>query len=99
MKRIIYIAAVALCMMACGSGMQYMEVHTYTPQKSIDSLTTLNGFIMIPYDMWKNRFTFTTSDSTAMVITSNEVKFKCKTYTISVLETADRKPIVRFRRR
>lgn len=97
MKRMIYIVA-ALCITACGSG-QYLEVHTYTPQKSIDSLTTLNGFIMIPYDMWKNRFTFTTSDSTAMVITSNEVKFKCKTYTISVLETADKKSIVRFRKR
>ena len=98
MKRIIYIAAVALCMMACGSG-QYLEVHTYTPQKSIDSLTTLNGFIMVPYSMWENKATLTTSDSTTMVMSSNEVRFRRRTYTISVLEAANRKSTVRFRKR
>ena len=99
MKRIIPIIAVTLCMMACGSGVQYLEVHTYTPQKSIDSLTTLNGFIMAPYGMWENKATLTTSDSTAMTMSSNEVRFKRRTYTISVLETANEKSTVRFRRR
>lgn len=98
MKRMIYIVALALCMMACGSG-QYLEVHTYTPQKSIDSLTTLNGFIMVPYSMWGNKATLTTSDSTAMVMSSNEVRFRRRTYTISVLEAANRKSTVRFRKR
>lgn len=98
MKRMIYIVALALCMMACGSG-QYLEVRTYTPQKSIDSLTTLNGFIMVPYSMWENKATFTTSDSTAMVMSSNEVKFRRRTYTISVLEATNRKSTVRFRKR
>lgn len=98
MKQMIYIVALALCMMACGSG-QYLEVHTYTPQKSIDSLTTLNGFIMVPYSMWENKATLTTSDSTAMVMSSNEVRFRRRTYTISVLETANRKSTVRFRKR
>lgn len=98
MKRMIYIVALALCMMACGSG-QYLEVHTYTPQKSIDSLTTLNGFIMVPYSMWENKATLTTSDSTAMVMSSNEVRFRRRTYTISVLEAANRKSTVRFRKR
>ena len=86
-------------MTACGSGIQYLEVHTYTPQKSIDSLTTLNGFIMAPYGLWENKTIFTTSDSTTMVVSSNEVRFRRKTYTISVLEAADRKSTVRFRRR
>lgn len=93
----IYIVA-ALCMTACGSG-QYLEVHTYTPQKSIDSLTTLNGFIMAPYSMWENKATLTTSDSTAMTMSSNEVRFKRRTYTISVLESTNEKSTVRFRRR
>lgn len=99
MKRMIYIVTLALCMMACGSEIQYLEVHTYTPQKSIDSLTTLNGFIMAPYGLWENKATLTTSDSTAMTMSSNEVRFRRRTYTISVLEAADRKSTVRFRRR
>lgn len=99
MKRIISIIAVALCTVACGSGIQYLEVHTYTPQKSIDSLTTLNGFIMAPYDMWENKATFTTSDPTIMTMSSNEVKFKRRTYMISVLESTNEKSTVRFRRR
>lgn len=99
MKRLIYILTLALCMTACGSGIQYLEVHTYTPQKSIDSLTTLNGFIMAPYGLWENKATLTTSDSTTMVMSSNEVRFRRRTYTISVLEAADRKSTVRFRKR
>lgn len=98
MRRMICIVALALCMMACGSG-QYLEVHTYTPQKSIDSLTTLNGFIMAPYSLWENKATLTTSDSTAMTMSSNEVRFRRRTYTISVLESANEKSTVRFRRK
>lgn len=100
MKQLIAAIAVALLLLAgCGSTAQYLETRTYTPQRTIDSLTTANGFILVPYDMWTDRVVLTTSDSTAMTIVNNEVRFRRRTYTISVLEVANDRSIVRFRRK
>lgn len=99
MKHLITIITAVVLLAACGSGVQFLETRTYTPQKTIDSLTTVNGFLLIPYDMWTNRVVLTASDSTTMTIVNNEVKFKCRTYTISVLEMTNEKSIVRFRRK
>ena len=99
MKRMIIIIMAVMLLVGCGSGVQYLETRTYTPQKTIDSLTTVNGFILLPYDMWTDRAVLTASDSTTMTMVNNEVKFRRKTYTISVLELINEKSIVRFRRR
>lgn len=89
----------ALVLTSCGSGVKFMETYTYEPQKIVDSLTTANGFIMVPYTMWKDGGVLVTSDSTRMRMYNNEVRFKRRTYTISVLEFDNEKSIVRFRRR
>lgn len=98
-KRLIIVIVAALLFAGCGSTVQYLETHTYTPQRTIDSLTTANGFILVPYDMWPDRAVFTTSDSTVMTIVNNEVKFRHRIYTISVLEVTNDRSIVRFRRK
>jgi len=99
MKRLMIITMTAMLLVGCGSGVQYLEVRTYTPQRTIDSLTTSNGFILLPYDMWTDRAVLTASDSTTMTMVNNEVRFRRKTYTISVLELMNEKSIVRFRRK
>lgn len=99
MKQLMIIIATAMLLVSCGSGVQYLETRTYTPQRTIDSLTTSNGFILLPYDMWTDRAVLTASDSTTMTMVNNEVKFRHRTYTISVLELMNEKSIVRFRRR
>lgn len=99
MKRLIIITLTAMLLVGCGSGIQYLETRTYTPQRTIDSLTTVNGFILLPYDMWTDRTVLTASDSTIITMVNNEVRFRHRTYTISVLELINEKSIVRFRRK
>lgn len=99
MKRLMMIISAVMLLAACGSGVQFLEAHTYTPQKTVDSLTTVNGFLLVPYKMWTDRVVLTASDSTTMTIVNNEVKFRHRTYTISVLEMTNEKSIVRFRRK
>ena len=99
MKHLITIITAVMLLAACGSGVQFLETRTYIPQRTVDSLTTVNGFLLVPYEMWTDRAVLVTSDSTAMTIVNNEVKFKHRTYTISVLELMNEKSIVRFRRK
>ena len=99
MKHLITIITAVMLLAACGSGVQFLETRTYTPQRTVDSLTTANGFLLVPYEMGTDRAVLVTSDSTTMTIVNNEVKFRHRTYTISVLEMTSEKSIVRFRRK
>lgn len=99
MRHLITIIATAIMLVSCGSGAQYLETHTHTPQRTIDSLTTLNGFMLPPYIEWPNRVALVTSDSTIVTIVSSEVRLKHGVYTISVLETDNEGSTVRFRKK